>query len=235
MVVQPDGSIHGTVGGGALELEVIERAKAAINGGDAQLHAFNLKQDLGMACGGALTVFIEPLFRNPHLIIFGAGHIGRDLCVMASRAGFRVTVVDQRPEWADVAHFPDAHAVVAADPIESLDTLPFGPNCYVVLVSHSHQVDHDIVKHAIQRPWCYLGMIGSKRKVEHVWGKLTAAGVDPALLDRVHSPIGLKIGGNDPGEIAVSILAELIRVRYDRPEDAGTSFWPEKIDGGDGA
>lgn len=228
MVVQQDGSITGTVGGGSLEHEVIARAKQAISDNELRLHAFNLKQDLGMACGGALSVFIEPLFRNPDLIIFGAGHIGRDLCVMASRAGFRVTVVDGRPQWADDDHFPDAHAVVAADPIESLDDLPFGPESYAVLVSHSHQVDHDIIKHAIRKPWRYMGMIGSKRKVKHVYGKLTAAGVDASLLERVHSPIGLKIGGNDPGEIAVSILAELIRVRYDKAEDPGTSFWPAK-------
>jgi xanthine dehydrogenase accessory factor len=178
-----------------------------------------------MACGGRAAVFIEPIQRAPELVIFGAGHIGRDLCAMAARVGFRVTVVDERPEWADVAQFPDAAAVVNDDPVAALEQLPIDAESFVVLVSHSHAVDQRILHQVAERPARYLGMIASKRKRMKVFGDLEAAGVPAEALQRVHSPIGLRIGAVDPAEIAVSILAELIRVMRDVDQDATTSWW----------
>jgi xanthine dehydrogenase accessory factor len=224
MVVREDGSIVGTVGGGALEHEVRRRAARALEAGEPELYEAKLGPDLGMACGGAVSVFVEPLFAAPDLILVGAGHIGRDLCAMASRAGFRVSVVDARAEWAVAEAFPDAAAVLAEDPVAALDDLPLGPDAYVVLVSHSHDVDQRVLGEVAGRDWRYLGMIASKRKVKQVFAALEEQGVDPAQLAQVHSPIGLKIGSIDPGEIAVSILAELIRVRREKPEDPATSF-----------
>lgn len=224
MVVREDGSIVGTVGGGALEHEIRRRAVEALRTGECELYDAKLGPDLGMACGGAVTAFIEPLFAAPDLIVVGAGHIGRDLCAMASRAGFRVTVVDAREEWAAPDAFPDAAAVMAADPVAVLDELPLGPNAYVVLVSHSHDVDQRVLGEMAGRTWNYLGMIASKRKVAQVFAALEDQGVDPDRLAQVHSPIGMKIGSIDPGEIAVSILAELIRVRRGKPADPATAF-----------
>ncbi len=224
MLVHPDGATAGTVGGGALEHEVRRRALEALERGTAELWTANLGPDLGMACGGGVSVFIEPLFAAPRLLIFGAGHIGRDLCAMAARAGFRPTVIDERDEWADDAAFPDASVVLCGDPVALLPDLAVDGDTYVVLVSHSHAVDQRVLGAALDLPWRYLGMIASKRKVEQVFGELEAEGADPLRLARVRSPIGLKIGGMDPGEIAVSILAELIRIRRGKPEDPATSF-----------
>ncbi len=225
MLVRADGSTVGTVGGGALEHEVAALARAAIEDGSAPaLHAFNLQDDLGMACGGRTSVFIEPLWRAPNLVIFGAGHIGRELCAMGARVGFRVTVVDEREEWADPAALPDAAEVVAGDPVELLERLPVDEESYVVLVSHSHAVDQRILQQVVQRPSRYLGMIASRRKRKQVFDRLQDEGIDAALLQRVHSPIGLRIGAVDPAEIAVSILAELIRVRRGAPEDPESAF-----------
>jgi len=224
MVVRVDGTIVGTVGGGALEHEIRRRAGEALRSGEPELYEARLGPDLGMACGGAVTAFIEPLFAAPDLIIVGAGHIGRDLCAMASRAGFRVTVVDQREEWATPDAFPDAASVQAADPVTVLDELPLGANAYVVLVSHSHDVDQRVLGEVASRTWHYLGMIASRRKVKQVFAALEEQGVDPDRLAQVHSPIGLKIGSVDPGEIAVSILAELIRVKRGKPADPKTEF-----------
>ena len=224
MVVREDGGVVGTVGGGALEHEVVQRAGESIASGEPRLLQYDTVRDLGMACGGRISVFVDPAVQRPVVIVFGAGHIGRDLAAMALRAGFRPTVVDPRPEWADPSAFPESVDVRAGDPVEMLDELPLSEDAFVVLVSHSHAVDQRILASVLPRPWRYLGMIASKRKVKQVFGELEQQGADPDQLARVHSPIGLKIGGNDPGEIAVSILAELIRVRHDKPEDPATSF-----------
>lgn len=226
MLVKDDGSIVGTVGGGALEHRVIEAAREVIEAGAPRLERYDTVRDLGMACGGQTAVFIDPIGLRPDLVIFGAGHIGRDLCAMAGRCGFRITVVDERSEWAVDTAFPDADQVVVGEPVSVLDDLPLSARTFLVLVSHSHAVDQRVLGALVDRPWRYLGMIASKRKVAQIFGELERQGADRAVLDRVHSPIGLKIGGADPGEIAVSILAELIRIRYESPEDPATSFSP---------
>ncbi len=228
MVVREDGSISGTVGGGALEHRVIAAAGEVIETGRPTLVRYDTVRDLGMACGGQTAVFIDPLRAHADLVVFGAGHIGRDLCAMASRCGFRVTVVDERSEWATADAFPDASQVVAGDPVSRMGELPLSEDAYLVLVSHSHAVDQRLLGHLLDRPWRYLGMIASRRKARTIFAELEKGGADPAALARVHSPIGLKIGGSDPGEIAVSILAELVRVRHDKPEDPATSFRPSQ-------
>ncbi len=213
MIVRGDGTTAGTVGGGALEHRVIADAGGVIESGKPALVRYDTVQDLGMACGGQTAVFIDPIHVRRNLVIFGAGHIGRDLSPMAARCAFRVTVVDSRPEWADPAAFPSADRVLAGDPVALLDELPLGDDTYLVLVSHSHAVDQRILGALLDRSWRYLGMIASRRKVKKVFADLEAEGADPERLAQVHSPIGLKIGSVDPGEIAVSILAELIQIR----------------------
>ena len=224
MVVLGDGSHRGTVGGGALEHEVVRRARAAIDRGRAELYKANLGPDLGMACGGGVSVFIDPLSIAPKLVIVGAGHIGRDLCPMAARVGFSVTVVDSREEWADPAAFPDAATVLCGDPVDVLAGSSVREDTYLVLVSHSHAVDQQVLGSVLEQDWRYLGMIASKLKVKQVFAELQEQGADPQQLAKVHSPIGLRFGAIDPAEIAVSILAELIRVKRQAPADPGTAF-----------
>jgi len=224
MVVLGDGGHRGTVGGGALEHEVVRRAITAIETGRRELYRVNLGPDLGMACGGGVSVFIDPLSAAPRLVVVGAGHIGRDLCAMAARVGFSVTVADARPEWADPAALPDASEVICGDPVDVLAGLTIDDGTYVVLVSHSHAVDQRVLGSILDREWTYLGMIASRLKVKQVFEELRQEGADPERLARVHSPIGLRIGSVDPAEIAVSILAELIRVRRAAPVDPDVAF-----------
>jgi len=224
ILVLADGGHRGTVGGGALEHEVVRRAVAAIESGRSELYEANLGPDLGMACGGGVAVFIDPLQLAPKLIVVGAGHIGRDLCPMATRVGFSVTVVDARPQWADPEAFPDAADVICGDPVDVLAGLSIGENTFVVLVSHSHAVDQRVLGSVLERDWRYLGMIASRTKVKQVFRELQEEGADPQRLALVHSPIGLRIGSIDPAEIAVSILAELIRIKRGADEAPEISF-----------
>jgi xanthine dehydrogenase accessory factor len=152
-----------------------------------------------MACGGEVTVFIEPYQPSPMLLIVGGGHIGRPLAEMARLAGFNVEVVDVRPERATVAQF---------------DPSSITPWTYVVIITETHAADEQALRQVLDTPAAYVGVIGSRRKIRAIFDKLQAEGVPAEQLTRVRAPIGLDLGGRQPAEIAVAILAQIIQVRH---------------------
>ncbi len=159
------------------------------------------------------TIFHEPLGAQAALIIVGAGHVAQTLCQLASFAGFAVTVVDNRERFASAERFPTAAQVLAADIDATLPHLPIGPHTYIVIVTRGHQFDEGALRLVVNSPAAYIGMIGSRRKVLLVYQRMVADGYDPALLRRIYAPLGLEIGAETVEEIAVSIVAELIKVR----------------------
>lgn len=212
MAVRADGSLLGTIGGGTVEHEVIARALDVIKTDETQIYRVHLTRELGMCCGGAMEFLIEPLSQDPTLIIFGAGHVAKELATIAKLLEFEVWVVDEREEFATAERFPSARCVVD-EPLAALPTLPFGPNTYAVVVTHLHRLDEDLLRALATREWRYLGMIGSRAKVAKFLDRLKARGIDEAVLDRITMPIGVNIGALTPAEIAVSVAAELIQVR----------------------
>ena len=205
----------GTVGGGALELRVIETARALLAdpAGRAATVDVHLVHDLGMCCGGRMAVFLTKLAHAPRLWIYGAGHVGTALAPAALAAGFAVTVVDGRPEWADAARFPADAEVIDADPEDHVRSTPPPPEDYVVVMTHSHPLDEALIGHLTPRRGRYLGLIGSRRKRALFERRLLDRGLDPADLAPVRCPVGLPIEAETPAEIAVSIVAELVAVR----------------------
>ena len=213
MLVREDGSITGTVGGGAFEHQAIQRALDAIASGRPTRYSAHLTRDLGMCCGGAMEAWIEPLSPPDHLVIYGAGHVATATAALAVIADFTVTVVDDRDEWADPERFPSGVTVLEADPRRVLDQLPAGPRSYHLVVTHDHALDQDIVQALLPRDLGWIGLIGSRAKVAAFFVRYRAAGIDPALFERLSAPVGLDIGAETPEEIGISILAELVRVR----------------------
>lgn len=213
MLVYPDGSIEGTVGGGAWEHRLIAEAQEALRERKPRRVAVHLTRDLGMCCGGAMEAFVEPLRPVEQLVIHGAGHVGAATARLALGLGFAVTVVDERPEWLNEERLPEVRRVLE-DPRRALDQLPEGPLAYQLVITHSHQLDQDLVELLLPRPLAWLGLIGSRSKVARFLLRLRAAGMDPALFPRLSAPVGLDIGAETPEEIAVSIAAELVRVRH---------------------
>ena len=149
----------------------------------------------------------------PLLYIFGAGHIALELFKAAGSAGFDCIVADDREAYANAERFPNARQVIAMDFDETLAELAPGESAYIVVCTRGHRDAMRILRWAVQTPARYVGMVGSKRKAITVFRELTREGLDPALFDRVHSPVGLDIGAVTPQEIAVSIVAELIATR----------------------
>ena len=212
MLVRPDGSITGTIGGGAVEKRVIDEALRLMTGGSARLLDYTLK-DIGMECGGGMKVFVEPLVPAPQLIIFGAGHIGACLAQIGRMLEFSVTVIDNRPEFANAERLPWATTIIAGDYAAAIDRVAFNDRAYIVILTHKHAHDYEVLELCLKKTWCYLGMIGSRAKVAKVFDQLRAKGVTDGLIQKIHSPVGLKIGANTPAEIAISILAEIVQER----------------------
>lgn len=162
---------------------------------------------------GDLRIFAEPVLPPPRLIIAGAGHVGAALAPAALAAGFRVTVVDDRPEFARPERFPDC-AVVCDDMAAVIQRLHPDGTTFIVLAGRSHDRDREALRAAVQQPSAYLGMVGSRRKVSTLRNSLLEAGEATVwAMEQLRAPIGLDIGAETPAEIAVSIVAELVCVR----------------------
>ena len=312
MLVTIDGARMGTVGGGCLEAEIIERALEAAERRRPAVSEHTLANELagdyGLTCGGTATIVVEPLFADdalavcygacvdllardgrgtlvtafdwsngprkalvvgdvvhgaaspmmmdavrrsvalseeplfgddllvealrgmPRLVVFGGGHVGGSIVKAASFAGWRVTLVDDRAEYADALRHPDAERTVTADYAEVSPALGIDEECYVVVATRGHQHDALLVDQLARRSTRYLGMLGSRRKVALTWRLLERWGVPRERLQRVHAPVGIAIGADTPEEIAVSVVAEMIAVRREGSRRRGGAR--EITDGG---
>jgi xanthine dehydrogenase accessory factor len=231
MVVLADGSTIGTVGGGAVELEVTRDALLALDKAESTLKEYKLRKPgagtgdgdahsearaLGMLCGGDAEVFLEVYGQSEHLLIVGAGHIGQKLAEIGKALDFRITVLDERADIVTRERFPGADDLVCAPPPDVARRVAIGPGTAIVIVTHGHVHDKAALAAVLASPAAYIGMIGSKSKVRAVMGELREEGADPALLERVHAPVGLDLGGQRPAEIALSILAQIVAEQYGR-------------------
>jgi xanthine dehydrogenase accessory factor len=169
-----------------------------------------------MICGGGIKAFIEPLFPSKRLYIIGAGHCGRALGSLARECGYHVTLIDNREQT--IAALPEGvcDAAVVNDYSDLEQAVGFDARAHIVIMTHGHTHDREVLERCLARPHRYLGMIGSKGKVAATLAKLKQKGFAQKDLDRVHAPIGLPIGSQTPAEIAVSIMAELIRFNSDQ-------------------
>jgi xanthine dehydrogenase accessory factor len=171
-----------------------------------------------IAAAGSLRLFFDVQFPPPHLLIVGAGHIAAPLAAIAGICDFTVTVLDDRPQYANRARFPTADQVIAGPFTAELRKLrggqaTFDANTHIVLVTRGHQYDVACLLEVLDDPVAYIGMIGSRRRIRAVYELLQSEqGIAPQKLQRIHAPIGLAIGAQTPAEIAVAIMAEIVKV-----------------------
>ncbi len=162
---------------------------------------------------GRLQVFAERFLPAPRLIILGAGHVGAAVARIAANLDYKIYLVDDRPSFAAPSLYPYAEKVICDQYESALEKIEPSPSDYIVIVTRGHRHDHLCVSKALRRPAAYIGMIGSKRKVKGQLVSLRAEGFDESDLARIYAPIGLPIGAVTEGEIALSILSEITRVR----------------------
>lgn len=209
VVVAPGAAprVHGSLGDGALDAAALEAALAAV--------ADPRHRDGVATLAGAHEVYVE--LRRPvqDLVIVGAGHIARPMARLGAELGFRVWVLDDRPDFATRERFPDAYRVLRADFSDPFREVPLHGATHILLVTRGHKYDYDCLVRVLRGDPApaYIGMIGSRRRVRATFVQLLEDGVPRERLRGIHAPVGLDIGAETPEEIAVAVAAELVKVR----------------------
>ena len=277
MLAGDAGLLSGTIGGGAVEGGAIALGRTLLRERRSAVHEYKLRhndgEDIGMVCGGDVTVHLQfiaagdpvwkelagsvlqrialrqpgalvlaldggapalrdvpetdsahfalPLPIGQRAVLFGAGHCSLALCPLLTTVGFRVTVVDDRPELVTKERFPMADAVICCDLDRVTETVPIGEEDYVVVMTNGHSHDFAVQEQVLRGRYAYIGVIGSRAKTASVNARLREAGISEAAIASVHTPIGTAIKAVTPEEIAVSIAGEMICVRATRRENAG--------------
>ncbi len=215
MIVYPDGSIEGTIGGGSVEKQVIEQSKSVLETGKSELIRIDLRgkqtDPTEPICGGELRVFLEPMGNLRRLLILGAGHVARAVAGMGNELDVRIVVYDDRTEQADPKHFPENTKVISGPFVKAMEILQPTERDYVAIMTYDHALDEQLLKAALESPAEYVGMVGSKSKSKRIKERLVEEGLPEKRVEEAHAPIGIPIGGHSPAEIAISILAEIVK------------------------
>lgn len=214
MLVWPDGSFVGTVGGGMMESLIIQEGRAIMQHGQAQTFTYSLSDlkdgDPGI-CGGTVEIFVEAVGLMPTVLIIGCGHVGKALAELAKWSGYRVVVSDDRTELCTPDIIPNMDGYYPMAPEQLLDEVSIGPLTYVAALTRGLPVDVQLLPRLLESKAAYIGVIGSKRR----WALtrktlLEEHHLTETAVERIKSPIGLDIHAETPHEIAISIMAEII-------------------------
>ena len=213
MIVFPDRSSIGTIGGGKVETEIQTDALATLERNEPELRHYTLQDpqdgDPGV-CGGTMTVYMEPYMTAHTIFVIGCGHVGKAVVDLANWLGYRTVAVDDRVDLVTVEAMPNAEVRFHGSVADAIAAHPINNNTSVVVVTRSHELDAEIMPIVLETTAGYIGVMGSKRR----WGStrelLEDAGVTGEALERIHNPIGSDIGAETVEEIAVSIMSEVI-------------------------
>ena len=215
MLVFADGKTEGTVGGGKVESMVIKQAVQCISENKSGKFNFSLHLDgnTGMACNGDLEVFIDVYKKPFKVLILGAGHVALKIAGACRLADYPYIVADDRTEFANEERFPGAMKIITVAPDKAVALAGVDKDTYIVIVTRGHSLDNECLVEALKTDAPYIGMIGSRSKVNTVFHNMAEKGlVNPLTDKRVYSPIGLDLGGKTPGEIAISVIAEITKL-----------------------
>ncbi|NLE35431.1 MAG: XdhC family protein [Bacteroidales bacterium] len=213
MIVFDDRTFEGTVGGGAVEQQVISDAIAIIKEQTPQSREYNLEDDLSMTCGGNITVYFEPLKKPARLYIFGAGHIGKCLAGYTPDLGFETYLIDWREDIFEKSE-NTRYIRICKPYLEAAEEIRFDSSTYCVIVTPGHDSDEDVLAAVGKKPAAYIGLIGSRIKIDALVTRFLKENIlTREELERVDMPIGIKFNAITPAEISISILAKLIDVR----------------------
>jgi len=217
MLVTAAGRVHGTVGGGKIEVRSIEEAQRLLADPAApktRFHQWSLEKDIGMTCGGIVRVYFEAFnVTRWNIVVFGAGHVASELIAVLSRLDCRITCIDPRQEWLDrLVDSPRLTKILTADMPAEVAKIPEGS--FVVLMTMGHTTDRPILIEILRtRTFPYLGVIGSNAKAKRLRKDVLDAGLGEEMTRAFLCPVGLELGSNHPAEIAISVAAQMMQVR----------------------
>lgn len=213
MGVFDDGTVLGTVGGGKVEYEIIELANKSIRDGLHRNFSFDIVDDNGVVCGGKTTGFIKAFVPKNKLVIFGSGHVGRQVAWVVNKLPFQVYVIDDRLENKNLDELKYIKEYLDGSIEDSIKRIDFDKNTYCLLASRNHVLDRQALKTIIDKDVAYIGMIGSKKKILGIFKNLEDSGVNKELLGKVHTPVGIKVDNGSPEEIAFSIISQILMIK----------------------
>lgn len=213
MLVYPDGSMSGTIGGGQVEMAIRADALAVLTSRRPEVRRYELvdpsQGDPGV-CGGTMTVYLEA-YMSPHTVfVIGCGHVGKAVVDLAHWLGYRTVAVDDRAELVTAEAMPNADVRFPGSVEDAIATHPVTEDTAIVVVTRSHDIDAEITPLLLATDAGYIGVMGSKRRWANTKDLIVAGGVSDTELGRVHNPIGLDIGAESVEEIAVSIMSQII-------------------------
>jgi len=215
-LIYENGKMQGSFAGPLTDGKVVQEALKALQGGQSYTTHVHLDADKGEAvgsCGATLEIFFEVLKAEPRLILAGAGYVSQALARLASNLDFRIIAIDDRKDLADPHAFSSQVQLTFGDIPQSIRDLEPDGASWIVIVTRGHNLDKEALRAAIESKASYVGMIGSPSKVKRIFRELRQEGIVSEVLAQVHAPIGLDIGADTPDEIALSIAAELVRIR----------------------
>jgi xanthine dehydrogenase accessory factor len=201
--VGSDGRLHGSFGDRALDAEARQAGARQLEHGTPRLVSIDESRDL----------LVDPVAGRPRLVVAGGGHVALAIARQALLLDFDVTILEDRPEFADPARFRGA-TVLHGDIAATLGSLDYGWSSFIVIATRGHKLDADCVLAAVRTPARYIGVLGSRRKTVLIADMLRDAGVDESRIGAIHAPVGLDLGGRTPAEIALSVMAEITGERY---------------------
>ncbi|MHA1983116.1 MAG: XdhC family protein [Candidatus Hodarchaeales archaeon] len=222
MIINPKGElVWGTIGGGNVE-RIASQVCTTLK--KPKLISYDIGEDedvqettlpTGMICGGSMSLFYEPIgsLTSPTIWIYGSGHCGKALYDLLVKQDWNIVMLDNRAGILTTNSFPNAERRLG-NYEELADEINYSAKDYVLIMTQGHISDEYILRSALKKEWKYLGMMGSKKKVNEKMEQLKKEGFSDDLLQKVNAPIGFRFGGQSPEEIAVDIVAKLLQVRY---------------------
>lgn len=215
MILRPDGTFVGTIGGAGLEEEVKAHARNALVTKKGDLWHFDLQAwkpgGLPSLCGGSVDISVEYVAARPNLLLWGGGHVAHAIAGLLPALEYDFSVADDRPEWVTAERFPDADRREAVGPSELWSVFDPSEFSHLYLLGYDAKRDLELLAISLEKFPGYIGLISSAAKRAHMFAELRRRGVSPSAIARVHAPIGLAIGAESPAEIAVAVVAEIIR------------------------
>lgn len=235
MLVLEDGTQHGTVGGAGLEMKVKAVCLEALRTGHGGFHHYDLMHykegALDSLCGGAVDVAVEVLAPRPHVLLCGGGHVGTEVARLLDPLEYGYSILDDRSEYASVERFPKARGRFVSLPAPFFREADLEGYSHLLILGYSHRIDTEILAEACRRFPRWIGVIASRAKQREMFRRVKAMGVTDEQLARVESPVGIAIGAESPAEIAVSIVAAIIRQVKSpaSPKDSPAASSPQTV------
>ncbi len=207
MLIYPDGQTDGTLGLSELDSGIVPLAVALMKRTGSKTYPLTSEK-------GQYEVFVDVFPPPPTLLVFGAVHIAIPLVKIAKELGFRVKVIDGREKFLNKERFPEADEMILAWPDEAVEQLKIDSNTYIVILTHDEKFDEPALESTLPTAARYIGAIGSRTTTLNRVDRLKKLGLTEEQISKIHGPVGMEIGAREPAEIAVSILAEIIAVKY---------------------